>query len=159
MISQFKTVKRNTEFLLRLNNWVIHTSSISIPAVARGRVWVRPGARSAEMQLLRLFGFMKQATVRGVLRGKWTMVSLLVFISIRLFLSYQWWPTLRGREGEFLVYFHYATIAMLHVAWSGGSLLCSPICWLLLIYFLLPARTCLTKSVLPETGIRRLNID
>ena len=42
------------------------------------------------------------------------------------------------------------------VALSGGSsvvfLLCSPICSLLLIYFLIPAWTCLTKSVLPETG-------
>ena len=43
-------------------------------------------------------------------------------------------------------------------ALSGGSLCCVPPLFsnlgLLLIYFLIPAWTCLTKSVLPETGDR-----
>ena len=92
MICQFKIVNGNTEFLQSLNNWVIHTSSISGPGLESG--WSEARGRGmwrCNYQLI----WPKQVTVRG--GGRWVLrriVLLLVVSAVGLFLSYQWWPTL-----------------------------------------------------------------
>ena len=95
MICQFKIVNGNMDFLQRLNNWVIHTSSISGylaweggVSEARGRGMWRCNYQSFSLNKW-------QWEVGGVVRRK---VLLLVVSSVGLFLSYQWWPTLG--EGE-----------------------------------------------------------
>ena len=94
MICQFKIVNGNMEFLQSLNNWVIHTSSISGPGLESGwreaRGW---GMWRCNYQLIRP----KQVTVRGGWGGLSVLrriVLLLVVSAVGLFLSYQWWPTL-----------------------------------------------------------------
>ena len=160
MISQFKTVKRNTEFLLRLNNWVIHTSSISGAGNCEGASVSEAGGEECGDAITPLIWLYETSHSEGSSARKvdngvaacFDLYQIISFISVMTHIAGE-----GGRVSCLLP--HNATIAMLHVAWSGGSLLCSPICWLLLIYFLIPARTCLTKSVLPETGIRRVNRD
>lgn len=51
MICQFKIVNGNMEFLQRLNNWVIHTSSISGYLAWESEEEWGPGQRNVEMQL------------------------------------------------------------------------------------------------------------
>ena len=94
MICQFKIVNGNMEFLQSLNNWVIHTSSISGPGLESGwseaRGW---GMWRCNYQLIRP----KQVTERGGWGGLSVLrriVLLLVVSAVGLFLSYQWWPTL-----------------------------------------------------------------
>lgn len=117
MICQFKIVNGNMEFLQSLNNWVIHTSSISGPGLESG--WSEARGRGmwrCNYQLI----WPKQVTVRGggevsVLRR---IVLLLVVSAVGLFLSYQWWPTLGWGRVSCLPHTQccYRLLQMLHVS-------------------------------------------